>query len=317
MLPAQPASSQQWQAVGRFGEWAGRLPPPQRTESTPAAALATAARGGDESPDRSAPLPVAENPMLQLLIEHSAQIENMQKMMQNMMKNMVSQRTPPALLLPSCPPAPLPAPAASFPRLPPPPLPAGRSVAQTSCDPWAPPDPPAEHDLCREMHPESSVSASSGGAVNPGLRAAARLPLPGAPHQGRPANQQQLFPGDMCRECEIQQAHICLCSEKSSVSAGGLRRAEVAGPPAAALPSESGAGRQHQLFTDSAAIGPLPGRTGSVISSVASRQNFSIQSALIKLQRAIMKMRENLEKKGQKQISYQQESMSEYASKLC
>ena len=30
-----------------------------------------------------------------------------------------------------------------------------------------------------------------------------------------------------------------------------------------------------------------------------------------------MNMRENLEKKGQKQISYQQESMSEYASKLC
>ena len=76
---------------------AGRLPPPQRTESTPAAALATAARGGNEGPDRSAPLHAAENPMLQLMIKHTAQIENMQKMTQDMMKNMVSQRTPPAL----------------------------------------------------------------------------------------------------------------------------------------------------------------------------------------------------------------------------
>ena len=121
----------------------------------------------------------------------------------------------------------------------------------------------------------------------------------------------------MCRECKIQQAHICLCSEKSSVSAGGLRQAEVAGPAAAALPREGASGRQLQLFLDSAAIGPLPGRTGSVNSSVASCQNPSIQSALLKLQRAIMKMRENLEGKGPKQIFFQQERMSEYASKLC
>ena len=128
-------AGQQWPAVGRFGEGAGQRPPPQRTESTPAAALATAERGGNENPDRSAPLPVAENPMLQLLIEHSAQIENMQKIMQDMMKNMVSQRTPPALLLPSCPPAPLPVRAASFPRPPPPLPPAVRPVAQISRDP--------------------------------------------------------------------------------------------------------------------------------------------------------------------------------------
>ena len=114
-------AGQQWPAV------AGRLPPPQRTESTPAAALATAERGGNENPDRSAPLPVAENPMLQLLIKHMDQTENMQKMMQDMMKNMVSQRAPPAILLPSGPPAPLPALAASSPRPPPPLLPAERS----------------------------------------------------------------------------------------------------------------------------------------------------------------------------------------------
>ena len=71
--------------------------------------------GWHENPDRSTPLPVAENPMLQLLIKHMDQTENMQKMMQDMMKNMVSQRTPPAILLPSCPLAPLPALAASFP----------------------------------------------------------------------------------------------------------------------------------------------------------------------------------------------------------
>ena len=91
----------------------------------------------------------------------------------------------------------------------------------------------------------------------------------------------------------------------------------MAGLPAAALPSESGADRQQQLFPGGAATGPLHGYTGSVMSSVASCQGLSIQSALRKLQRAIMKMRENLEEKGPKQISFQQERMSEYASKLC
>ena len=180
---------------------AGRLPPPQRTEGTP---------------DRGAPLPVAENQMLQMLIEHSAQMENMQRMMQNMMKDMVSQRTPPALLLPSHPPAPLPAPAASFPRLPPPLLPAGRLVAQTSCDPWAPPDQPTDR------------SASSGGAVTPGLRAAAAPPGPvegPPPHSPPPPSQDgrlmvhisgsswvaQDLPrqADICQQCERQEPHIC------------------------------------------------------------------------------------------------------------
>ena len=41
----------------------------------------------------------------------------------------------------------------------------------------------------------------------------------------------------MCRECKLQQAHICLHSyapsKRSSVSAGSLRRAGVAGLPGA------------------------------------------------------------------------------------
>ena len=183
------------------------------------------------------------------------------------------------------------------PHSPPPTPPAGRPVAQISSSSWVAPGLPREADICRECERQephicpyserSSVSASSGGAVNPGLRAAVRLPLPGAPHQGRPANQQQLFPGDMCRECEIQQAHICLCSEKSSVSAGSSRRADMAGPPAdprfppgaSHLPcpvaqwvsSESGVARPEQPTLGAAGPGPSQHYAGSVVSSIPSR----------------------------------------------
>ena len=169
------------------------------------------------------------------------------------------------------------------PRPPPPPLPAGRSVAQTSSNPWVAPDFPREPDVCRE--------------------------------------------------CELREPHICPYSERGSESAGSLRRADVAGPPAdPRLPpgishqhcqvnqwvvqnSQSGAPRHGQLSPGAAAAGPSQNYAGSIMLSVASRHEISIHSAFRKLQRAVVK-RKLTNGKGEKQIAHAQKSMSDCASKL-
>ena len=126
---------------------------------------------------------------------------------------------------------------------------------------------------------------------------------------------------DVCRECELQQPHICPYSERGSESAGSLRQADVAGPPAdPRLPpgishqpcpvnqwvvqnSESGAPRHGQLSPGTAAAGLSQNYAGSVMSSVASPHGISIHSALRKLQRAVVKMK-LIEGKGEKQIAH-------------
>ena len=114
---------------------------------------------------------------------------------------------------------------------------------------------------------------------------------------------------DVCRERRLKQEHICLHryapSQRSSVSAGSLQRADVAGFPGAVpcLPpvssrqpcsvnqlvrySESGMGRQEQLSPGAEAVGPSDEYAGSIMSSVASRHCLSISSLLRKLQKTI------------------------------
>ena len=105
---------------------------------------------------------------------------------------------------------------------------------------------------------------------------------------------------DVCRECELQQPHICPFSERGSESAGSLQRAYVAALPAdPCLPpgishqpcpvnqwvvqnSESGAPRHEQLSPRAAAAGPSQYYAGSIMLSVASRHRVSIHSALRK-----------------------------------
>ena len=83
--------------------------------------------------------------------------------------------------------------------------------------------------------------------------------------------------------------------------------------------SESGTARlaapPEQLLLGEAAAGPPQHYAGSVVSSIASRHEVSVHSALRKLQRAIEKMKLT-EGCGEKQISHAQKIMSDCASKL-
>ena len=101
------------------------------------------------------------------------------------------------------------------------------------------------------------------------------MPPPGAPHQYCPVSQW-------------------VNSENGA--------ARLAGPP-------------EQLLPEEAAAGPSQHYAGSVVSSLTSRHEVSVHSALRKLQRAIEKMKLT-EGCGEKQISHAQKIMSDCASKL-
>ena len=83
--------------------------------------------------------------------------------------------------------------------------------------------------------------------------------------------------------------------------------------------SESEAARlaapPEQLLPEEAAAGPSQHYARSVVSSLTSRHEVSVHSALRKLQRAIEKMKLT-EGCGEKQISHAQKIMSDCAAKL-
>ena len=189
------------------------LPPPQAAARRPPA---TQRRAASRCPDKVQEPGAANRPVNNAILQMQIQQIQQQQQMINLLQNLGLQPQPAA-----APPGPV---ERYPPRPPPPPLPAGRSVAQTSSNPWVAPDFPREPDVCRE--------------------------------------------------CELQQPHICPYSERGSESAGSLRRVVVAGLPAdPRLPpgishqpcpvnqwvvqnSESGAPRHEQLSPGAAAARP-------------------------------------------------------------
>ena len=240
--------------------------PPLPGQSTAALAPAPSS-GGPLGPGRPQDGPVnqpADNAVLQMLIQQmQQQQEQQQQQMQqqqeqqqqmiSLLQNLGLQSRPAAV-----PPGPVERPP---PHSPPPPSQDGRPVAHISGSSWV------AQDLPRQA--------------------------------------------DICRQCERQEPHICPYSEGGSDSAGSFRRAEVAVSPPGRRPppgaphlhcpvtqwvnSESEAARPaappEQLLPGEAAAGPSQHYAGSVVSSITSRHEVSVHSALRKLQRAIEKMK--------------------------
>ena len=140
---------------------------------------------------------------------------------------------------------------------------------------------------------------------------------------------------DICRQCEDQEAHICLHSDTPSDQSGGsvASQRHLEGPDSTgaaprlplAVPQQpchvgqwvevSEPCRQEPASPIVVAEEPPPNYTGSVTSSVTSCHGLSVASMLRKLQKCISNMR-NTESMGVKIIAYKQKEMSGGADKI-
>ena len=141
---------------------------------------------------------------------------------------------------------------------------------------------------------------------------------------------------DVCRQCEQQEAHICLQSDSPSDRSSGLigSRQHSEGPdltgaaprlpPAASWQpchvgrweNESEAGRQEPVSPIAAAEELPLDYAGSVLSSVTSRHGLSVSSLSRKLQKCIKEMR-NMVNMGGNKIAYKQKEMCQNTDKIC